>query len=77
MNEAPIEIRATAAYQGKPVATPPHAEECARFLERVEISSIAGLSDDEVAKRFADAGPNRLPEGKKKSAWLRVGESSN
>ena len=53
---------------------PVHAEDCDRFLERLEVSSSAGLSAEVVAERQAEHGPNQLPEGKKKSALLRIGE---
>src|SRR6185369_10922212 len=53
---------------------PPHAEDCDLFLQRVEISSSAGLTEAAVAAIFAEVGPNTLPEGKKKSAILRIAE---
>ncbi len=51
-----------------------HAEDCDAFLERVGVSSSAGLSDAEAEKRLAEVGPNRLPAEKKKSSLLRLGE---
>ncbi len=53
---------------------PVHAEDCAAFLVRVGVSSIDGLSAEEVQKRYAEHGPNKLPEGKKKSALRRIAE---
>ncbi len=55
-------------------AIPVHAEDCAAFLVRVGVSSIDGLSAEEVQKRYAEHGPNKLPEGKKKSALRRIAE---
>lgn len=78
MNETPIEAapsKKTAASKSiAAAAVPPHAEDCDRFLERVDVSSSAGLSEAEVATRLAEVGPNQLPAGKKKSPWLRIGE---
>src|SRR6185369_15413789 len=51
-----------------------HAEEVKAFLERTGTSSADGLTEDEAGKRLAEHGPNRLPEGKKKSALLRIAE---
>ncbi len=61
-----------AAVKGVAAPIPAHAEDCNRFLERVEVSSSAGLSEAAVAERLAEFGPNQLPEGKKKSALLRI-----
>src|SRR4051812_8317165 len=55
-------------------SVPVHAEPVASFLSRIDVSSSDGLSDAEVSRRLAEHGPNRLPEGKKKSALLRIGE---
>ena len=76
MIEAPIEagVKKKAASKGPATPIPPHAEDCGRFLERVEVSSSAGLSAAAVAERMAEVGPNQLPEGKKKSALLQVAE---
>ncbi|MFS8067131.1 MAG: cation-translocating P-type ATPase [Byssovorax sp.] len=76
MIEAPTEagMSKKAASKGPAAPIPPHAEDCARFLERVEVSSSAGLSAAAVAERMAEVGPNQLPAGKKKSALLRVAE---
>src|SRR4051812_8046680 len=49
-----------------------HAEEVKSFLERMGVSSTAGLDDAEAERRLAQHGPNRLPEEKKKSALLRI-----
>jgi Ca2+-transporting ATPase len=49
-----------------------HAEDISAFLERVEVSSSAGLSAEEAEKRLDSYGPNRLPEEKKKSNLLRL-----
>ena len=54
------------------IELPVHAEECNAFLSRIEISSSAGLSEAEAAKRIETYGPNRLPEAKKKSNILRL-----
>ncbi len=61
-----------AAVKGVAAPVPAHAEDCNRFLERVEVSSSAGLSEAAVAERLAEFGANQLPEGKKKSALLRI-----
>ncbi len=76
MIEAPTEagVRKKAASKGLAAPIPPHAEDCARFLERVDVSSSAGLSAAAVAERMAEVGPNQLPAGKKKSALLRIAE---
>jgi Ca2+-transporting ATPase len=76
MNEIPIEAgaRAKAAPSGGLAIVPPHAEDCDVFLQRVEISSSAGLTEAVVAKLLAEVGPNSLPEGKKKSAIRRIAE---
>ena len=76
MIEAPTEagVKKNAAFKGPAAPVPPHAEDCDRFLERMEVSSSAGLSAEAVATRLAEVGPNQLPEGKKKSALLRIGE---
>src|SRR4051812_3570462 len=55
-------------------AVPVHAEDVQRFLERVDVSSSDGLTDAEAERRLEKHGPNRLPEGKKKSALLRIAE---
>jgi P-type Ca2+ transporter type 2C len=59
---------------GSPAAHRPtvHAEDIGSFLERLEHSSSAGLSDAEARERLARHGPNRLPDAKKKSAALRI-----
>src|SRR3954470_7681281 len=49
-----------------------HSEEITAFLERMEGSSSGGLTEDEAEKRLGLHGPNRLPEGKKKSNVLRL-----
>jgi P-type Ca2+ transporter type 2C len=64
---------------GPPAATPDavtfvHAEDVAVFLKRISTNSADGLSEDEASQRRAEHGLNRLPEGKKKSAWLRIAE---
>ncbi len=76
MSETPTEVRELpkAASRHAAAAVPPHAEDCARFLERVDVSSSAGLSEAEVAARVAEFGLNRLPEAKKKSALLKIAE---
>jgi len=76
MSETPIEVRDLPKATSKlaAAAVPPHAEDCERFLERVDVSSGAGLSEAEVATRVAEFGLNRLPEAKKKSALLRIAE---
>jgi Ca2+-transporting ATPase len=56
-----------------PALEPPvHAEDINAFLERVDVSSSAGLSEAEATRRLEAHGPNRLPEGKKKSNVLRL-----
>ena len=76
MNEIPIEAAASkkTAPSGGLALVPPHAEDCNLFLQRVEISSSAGLTEAAVAKIFAEVGPNSLPQGKKKSAIRRIAE---
>jgi P-type Ca2+ transporter type 2C len=76
MNATPSEAGTSkkAGSKGVAVSVPPHAEDCDRFLQRVEISSSAGLSEAEVATLLAEVGPNSLPAGKKKSALLRIAE---
>lgn len=49
-----------------------HAMSCEEFLEHLSLNSSDGLSEEEAAKRLAEHGPNKLPEGKKKSALLRL-----
>jgi Ca2+-transporting ATPase len=49
-----------------------HAEEITAFLDRMEVSSQAGLAESDVTRRLATYGPNRLPEAKKKSNLLRL-----
>src|SRR5512141_3137331 len=49
-----------------------HAEEITAFLERIEVSSSAGLTEAEATARLSKFGPNRLPEAKKKSNVLRL-----
>jgi Ca2+-transporting ATPase len=76
MSSAPSEplaavIKVTASST---VTVPVHAEPVASFLARLDVSSSDGLSDAEVSRRLAEYGPNRLPEGKKKSALLRIAE---
>jgi len=46
-----------------------HVEE---FLASLEVRSSDGLTEAEAEKRLKEHGPNRLPEGKKKSALLRL-----
>jgi P-type Ca2+ transporter type 2C len=70
--EAGVSKKAAGKGASLPLPTPPHAEDCDRFLERVDVSSSAGLSEAAVAERLAQVGPNQLPEGKKKSALLRI-----
>lgn len=73
-------LRAKGDTHEGPSGAPPeavslvHAEDVAVFLERVSVRSGDGLSEDEATHRRAEHGPNRLPEGKKKSAWLRIAE---
>jgi Ca2+-transporting ATPase len=76
MNATPIEAAPSkkAAPSGAALSVPPHAEDCNLFLQRVDVSSSAGLTEAAVAELLAKVGPNRLPEGKKKSALLRIGE---
>ncbi len=54
----------------KPAAV--HAEDVESFLRRTDVRSNHGLDEAEVEKRRAEFGANRLPEGKKKSALLRI-----
>src|SRR5580700_3341328 len=65
---------ATASVTGGSTPPPPavHAEDIGTFLERLDHSSSAGLSESEARDRLSRHGPNRLPEGKKKSALLRI-----
>jgi P-type Ca2+ transporter type 2C len=63
---------AAASTGGTPAPSAVHAEDIGTFLERLEHSSSAGLSDAEARDRLARHGPNRLPEAKKKSAALRI-----
>ena len=49
-----------------------HAENISAFLERVEVSSSAGLTEAEAERRLGAHGPNRLPDEKKKSNLLRL-----
>lgn len=51
---------------------PVHAEDINAFLERVDVSSSAGLTEAEATRRLEEHGPNRLPEAKKKSNLLRI-----
>ena len=49
-----------------------HAASITDFLERVDVSSTAGLTEKEATERLASHGPNRLPDAKKKSDLLRI-----
>ena len=49
-----------------------HALDINAFLERVDVSSSAGLTEVEAARRLEAHGPNRLPEQKRKSNLLRL-----
>jgi Ca2+-transporting ATPase len=51
---------------------PPYAENADHLLERLGVRPADGLSDDEVQRRLAQHGPNRLPEPPRKSAILRL-----
>jgi Ca2+-transporting ATPase len=42
------------------------------FLASLAVRSSDGLTQAEVERRLKEYGPNRLPEGKKKSALLRL-----
>lgn len=53
-------------------STPVYAIPIDDFLEHMGVSSTAGLSEEEAAEKLKTHGPNRLPEGKKKSALLRL-----
>jgi len=62
---------AKAASKKKAAAEgPPHAVDCKAFLETA--TGPDGLTEEEAKKRFAEHGPNALPEQPKKSALLRI-----
>jgi Ca2+-transporting ATPase len=48
------------------------AQPIEQFLEQTKVSSSDGLSDQEAQARLKEHGPNKLPEGKKKSALIRL-----
>jgi Ca2+-transporting ATPase len=48
------------------------AQPIEQFLEQTKVSSSDGLSDQDAAARLKEHGPNKLPEGKKKSAIIRL-----
>jgi magnesium-transporting ATPase (P-type) len=48
-----------------------HARSVDSVLERLG-TSPEGLSGDEARERLETHGPNRLPEGEKESAWMRL-----
>jgi Ca2+-transporting ATPase len=58
----------TVSGQDKPV----YAEDLNALLARLGASSNAGLDEAEATSRLATYGKNRLPEGAKKSAFLRL-----
>ncbi|MET0593084.1 MAG: HAD-IC family P-type ATPase, partial [Polyangiaceae bacterium] len=59
-------------------ARPPHAETVEHLLGRLRVDPVTGLSNEDVKKRLAEHGPNRLAEPPKKSALLRlIGQFAN
>src|SRR3954463_5750876 len=65
---------ATAASPARKTTEPSlvHAEDAKVFLARLDVSVTDGLSEEEAGRRLVEHGENRLPEGKKKSALLRI-----
>src|SRR4051794_17208687 len=74
MSDASSAAEGKGGGAGAPAAAAPpaHAEDIVGFLERIEINSANGLSEDEAQKRLARYGKNLLPEAKKKSDLLRI-----
>jgi len=48
-----------------------HALEADVVLGRLQVDAKEGLKPDLTAQRLQEFGSNRLPEGKKQSAWMR------
>jgi P-type Ca2+ transporter type 2C len=49
-----------------------HSMDAADALKAVESDMEKGLTGDEVRQRLEQYGRNKLPEGKKRSAWMRL-----
>jgi len=49
-----------------------HAKEVKEVLEHFESDIEKGLDKNEAQKRLEEYGPNELPKGKKRSAWMRL-----
>ncbi len=47
----------------------PHAREVEEVLEALDVEAGEGLSEEEVRRRREQAGPNRLREAERRSAW--------
>src|SRR5579864_2801406 len=48
-----------------------HAVNTGDVVKRLNTNPTKGLDTDEASQRLAKYGPNRLPEGKKQSAFVR------
>jgi magnesium-transporting ATPase (P-type) len=48
-----------------------HSLESAEVIGQLQVDPKTGLSIAEVNRRMEEYGPNRLPTGKKQSAWMR------
>src|SRR5262245_9060226 len=74
MSEAAgVTTKQEAAIATKPAAElPVHARPIDEILDHIGSSTSDGLSDAEARTRLDRDGPNKLPEGKKKSAILRL-----
>ncbi|MFU8859514.1 MAG: cation-transporting P-type ATPase [Cyclonatronaceae bacterium] len=49
-----------------------HSTEAADVIKTLESDEKEGLTGDEARKRREEYGPNKLPKGKKRSAWMRL-----
>ena len=49
-----------------------HATDAKDVLKHLEVDVEKGLDSDGVKKRLEEHGPNELPKGKKRSAWMRL-----
>ena len=64
-------MEAAVSSKPRPEAVAWHAVNTDDAVKRLSTDTAKGLDTDEVSQRLTKYGPNRLPEGKKQSAFMR------
>ena len=71
-HESPPRAEGQTSTQHQATGVAVHAEKVEAFLDRVGVSSTAGLTEAEAQERIQKYGKNRLPDPPRKSALMRI-----